>query len=327
LTPVQRSLNCAGRTTGDGCDGSLRRSYGGWHTLQEPSSEGWPTLSPTRRRFDAEDNGPPTVRNPRPLYDRRTSTTRYSAQAHTGGHVTPSRVDEAASLCQELLTDGWQEMVAGRAAEYLTEATWQKLTRGGQPRHCRALARLARRILRGKQRLHDVVGSVARKSVLLLGGRRFAQALAAELAAKLPLPFDEQAIAVARGIQVSGVLLCLAEGRNLTRCACFIDLAREEGNAHFSPHGPGSRPSICCTGSSASAVIAWPTIIGAAPVSTPAPSRPVRSRPADPSSDPEQHVVLAQQRAEIDQLPDCLPPGQHDVLALASTACPQRSRR
>lgn len=144
------------------------------------------------------------------------------------GHSTPSRVDEAAGLCQELLTDGWQETVAGRAAGYLTEATWRTLIRGVRSRHCKALARLARDILRGRQRLHDVVGSAARRSVSLLGGRRFARTLAAELAAKLPLPFDEQAIAVARGIQVSGVLLCLAEGRNLTRCACFVDLTREE---------------------------------------------------------------------------------------------------
>jgi hypothetical protein len=145
------------------------------------------------------------------------------------GHVTPSRVDEAASLCQELLADGWQETVAGRAADYLAGPTWRELTRGTRSRNCRALARLARRILQGKQRLHDVVGSIARKSVTLLGGRRFARRLAAELAAKLPLPFDDQAIAVARGIQISGVLLCLGNGRNLSRCACFVDLAREEG--------------------------------------------------------------------------------------------------
>jgi hypothetical protein len=42
------------------------------------------------------------------------------------------------------------------------------------------------------------------------------------------LPFDEQAIAVTRGIQMSGVLLCLGNGRELSRCACFVDLAREE---------------------------------------------------------------------------------------------------
>lgn len=165
------------------------------------------------------------------------SVTSYRYPSHgrqrgsgTGGLARPSRVDSAARLCQELLVDGWQETVSSRAADYLTAATWRELTLKARSRHCRALARLAQRILTGKKHLHDVVGSAARKSVLLLGGGRFAQTLAAELATKIPLPFDEQAVAVARGIQVSGILLCLCGGRDLTRCACFVELAREEVN-------------------------------------------------------------------------------------------------
>lgn len=33
---------------------------------------------------------------------------------------------------------------------------------------------------------------------------------------------------VARGLQVTGILLCLVDGRDLTRCQCFIDLALAE---------------------------------------------------------------------------------------------------
>ena len=35
-------------------------------------------------------------------------------------------------------------------------------------------------------------------------------------------------IAVARGIQVAGILLCVMDNRDLTKCECFIDLALAE---------------------------------------------------------------------------------------------------
>jgi len=35
-------------------------------------------------------------------------------------------------------------------------------------------------------------------------------------------------IAVARGVQVAGILLCVMDGRNLSKCECFIDLALAE---------------------------------------------------------------------------------------------------
>jgi hypothetical protein len=34
--------------------------------------------------------------------------------------------------------------------------------------------------------------------------------------------------AVARGIQITGIVLCLMDGRDLTQCECFIDLALAE---------------------------------------------------------------------------------------------------
>jgi hypothetical protein len=35
-------------------------------------------------------------------------------------------------------------------------------------------------------------------------------------------------IVVARGLQVAGILLCVMDGRDLTKCECFIDLALAE---------------------------------------------------------------------------------------------------
>jgi len=44
----------------------------------------------------------------------------------------------------------------------------------------------------------------------------------------IPLPIDAKMIAVARGVQVAGILLCVMEGRDLDKCECFIDLALAE---------------------------------------------------------------------------------------------------
>jgi hypothetical protein len=47
-------------------------------------------------------------------------------------------------------------------------------------------------------------------------------------ARRTPLPTDAKMIAAARGVQIAGILLCVMDGRNLTKCECFIDLAMAE---------------------------------------------------------------------------------------------------
>lgn len=55
-----------------------------------------------------------------------------------------------------------------------------------------------------------------------------ARAFTEELISNIPLPFDAKMIAAARGVQVAGILLCLMDNRDLTKCECFIDLALAE---------------------------------------------------------------------------------------------------
>ncbi len=45
---------------------------------------------------------------------------------------------------------------------------------------------------------------------------------------KIPLPIDAKMIAVGRGVQVAGTLLCVMDRRDLTKCECFRDLAIAE---------------------------------------------------------------------------------------------------
>jgi len=87
---------------------------------------------------------------------------------------------------------------------------------------------MARLILKTKTLIHKEVGGLFGRVAGALGASDPVQAFTTELASNIPLPGDAQAIAVARGLQVAGILLCVMDGRDLTKCECFIDLALAE---------------------------------------------------------------------------------------------------
>ena len=124
----------------------------------------------------------------------------------------------------------WQDAVADRAAGYVSTATWQQLARRrGHRRRCRSLALTAQALLRDERHIHDVIGQLAGKTAGALGGSDVVRAFTAEVAAAVPLPWDAKATAVARGLQVTGILLCVAGSNDLTTCYCFADLALAQG--------------------------------------------------------------------------------------------------
>lgn len=90
------------------------------------------------------------------------------------------------------------------------------------------LARIARLILEAKTQIHKGVGNLFGWAAGRLGAVDAVRAFAKELGANIPLPFDAKMIAVARGVQVAGILLCVMDDRDLTECECFIDLALAE---------------------------------------------------------------------------------------------------
>jgi hypothetical protein len=137
------------------------------------------------------------------------------------------RVKKAAVFCADSLPDGWRDAVADRAADYAQDA-WERLSRSRRKRNCKALAQIARSILEAKALVHKVVGWTFGRIVGALGAGDLAQAFAEELASNIPLPLDAKMIAVARGVQVAGILLCVMDGRDLAKCECFRDLALAE---------------------------------------------------------------------------------------------------
>ncbi|MGZ0146763.1 hypothetical protein ACXJJ3_06800 [Kribbella sp. WER1] len=100
--------------------------------------------------------------------------------------------------------------------------------RSRRRRHCHALAEIAKSILAAKDAAHALVGRLGGGLLSLLGFGGLPRRFARELIERIPLPFDTKAVAAARGVQVTGVLLCVLNGDDLERCQCFIDLALEQ---------------------------------------------------------------------------------------------------
>ncbi|MEW2384321.1 hypothetical protein AB0873_19830 [Micromonospora sp. NPDC047707] len=179
-------------------------------------------------RHPKDRRGPRQATASRPRAARRGTSRGEGGITATQERRRQERVEKAAEYCVAVLNDGWTNVVSERAAEYVTEQTWNSLFSRRRRRRCKRLARTAAAILTGKKMLHDLVGAIAAWLAALLGGDRIVQAFARKLAANIPLPPDAKMVATARGLQVTGVLLCLVNGDDLTRCQCFIDLALEE---------------------------------------------------------------------------------------------------
>jgi hypothetical protein len=172
-----------------------------------------PALRPVPVRFSA------------PPPPRRTQQERLRRQEEQ----RRERVRVAAEFCADALGSSWQEAAADRATGYVSDATWERLFLGGRRRrYCRALAKSVAALLQGKQQIHGFVGWMASRVVSSMGAGDVVQAFTDELVANIPLPWDAKVVAAARGIQVTGVLLCVVNGDELTRCQCFIDLALAE---------------------------------------------------------------------------------------------------
>jgi hypothetical protein len=146
--------------------------------------------------------------------------------------ITPrerERIKQAAAFCIDVVDDGWQEAVAGRVAGYVTEATWRQLSRRHMRGDCQQLADLAA-VLLG---MHDMVSDAISELAGELGCGPIVQAFVHELADKLPLGPDAHLVAVARGLQMTGVLICVSAQRPLVRCPCFRALSRAETQAQL----------------------------------------------------------------------------------------------
>lgn len=130
-----------------------------------------------------------------------------------------------------LTLDGWGEAVADQAVSHISTETWGRLISPAGGARCRLLASLASSMLDGLRLGHRVFANLVDWLLGLLGMEGIERRFARELASRLPLPGEAKAIATARGVQVTGIVLCIMRGDTMRECQCFIDLAVSESKA------------------------------------------------------------------------------------------------
>lgn len=138
------------------------------------------------------------------------------------------RVKDAAGLCANIVVSGWTSAVAGRAVDVVGDDIWRQLCGSPDPKDCRVLAKIAEYLLDGQNWLHAQVGTIAEAMAAGAGLGRVPRQFARELGKRLPLPMDAHLLATARGVQVTGIVLCLSADLPLDDCRCFVDLAVAE---------------------------------------------------------------------------------------------------
>ncbi|MBO0515268.1 hypothetical protein [Streptomyces beijiangensis] len=127
------------------------------------------------------------------------------------------------------MKDGGSAAIAERAAEYVSDETWNALVKKHRRGGCDELAELARAILDGKKQLHALVGRAAGGLLGIFGRSRIERAYAVEFASRIPLPTDVKMAAAARALQIAGIYVCLLGAGDLSRCACLKDVFETEG--------------------------------------------------------------------------------------------------
>lgn len=137
---------------------------------------------------------------------------------------------EAIDDCQSLIAAGLLDAATARAASYVSDSVWNHLARDWSGRHCAGLASVARHILYNKSWVHAKLGRFIGVLVASFGTPPIVVLFAEQVSKRLPLPWDHQLTATARGAQITGIILCVLNDRGLGNCACLIDLVKTEGN-------------------------------------------------------------------------------------------------
>lgn len=113
--------------------------------------------------------------------------------------------------------------VPPQALRYVRQPDWNRVIARAGGNGCDILATAARKILQAKQAMHRLIGELA------AGGLSGPEAeLARQLASRIPLGVDDLPVAVARGLQLAGLVACVGNGIPLSRCACYRDIVAHE---------------------------------------------------------------------------------------------------
>jgi hypothetical protein len=185
-----------------------RRSRGRRRTKQPTST--WPGI-PAQRRSPSQP-----LRHP-------------MSEALRKRLVDETKVKAAADYCADVIENGAVAATAERVADHVSKEAWKRLKRRWRRRRCRWLNEIAEAILAAKKKYHALTASLLTSLLGRAFGHKAENAFVRELATSIPLPGDAKFVALAQGIRIVGVGLCVAQYGAPEQCYCFEALALRYG--------------------------------------------------------------------------------------------------
>lgn len=155
----------------------------------------------------------------------------YAAAGYqAGGDVDHHASVDRSEVLSNILTDGLDSSLGDLVADYLGNNATKKLDRRRRrASNCQEIADAAKAILNLKDKAHELTGKGV-ASLLPSGTPQFARQTAAQIAKKLPLPWDAKLEAIARGLQAFGIFLCMVQLLPPTACPCLGMIVNEMTN-------------------------------------------------------------------------------------------------
>ncbi|MEZ0095800.1 hypothetical protein [Streptacidiphilus sp. EB129] len=114
-------------------------------------------------------------------------------------------MEQIVNFCLNTISEGGASAIADRASAYVTDETWNALVERHRKKGCDDLARLARKILLGKEKIHDFLAKSAGVLMGFLGRPRIERIFIQEVVRRIPLPTDVKLSTAARALQIAGI--------------------------------------------------------------------------------------------------------------------------
>jgi hypothetical protein len=144
-----------------------------------------------------------------------------------GGSVDHQPSVDSADVLSEMLTDGLVAALGDLVVDYVGSGTKRQLRRRrARTANCQEIADAAKAVLDLKDKAHELTGQGV-ASLLPSSTPRLARSLTANMAQKLPLPWDAKLEAIARGLQATGIFLCVVRLLPPEACPCLGMIANE----------------------------------------------------------------------------------------------------
>lgn len=139
-----------------------------------------------------------------------------------------NRIRLAADQTKRLERQGAFAKVERRASVHIAPQ-WHRVV-GQSTAQCVALARFARSMLNGNDRVRAALSTVA-EGFVVDEEKDFVNALVR----RLPLPGSAEIVVAARALQIAGIVMCASGNVPVRRCPVLIDVVEVEGRELIKP--------------------------------------------------------------------------------------------